>query len=70
MTPDTSNSSQDLISKTSEADHKRIAELIRKAEAAYNKQNYQWAAELYCEIYTINRKEQIEYLQKMILLNI
>lgn len=67
MTQDTANSSQDTITKTSEVDHKRIAELIRKAEAAYNKQNYQWAAELYCEIYTINRKEQIEYLQKMIL---
>ncbi len=67
MTNETSPSSQEQIPVTSEADHKRMAELIRKAEAAYNKQNYQWAAELYCEIYSINRKEQMEYLQKMIL---
>ena len=51
----------------SSPEQKRILELLRRAEAAYNKHNYRWAAELYGEIYAMDRVKNVEYLQKMIL---
>jgi tetratricopeptide (TPR) repeat protein len=59
-----------LSSQLTPAQKKRLLELHRRAEAAYNKQNYLWASELYCEIHSINRAEHAEYLQRMLLSSI
>ncbi len=60
-------SEANLSSKLTPGQKKRVLELSRRAESAYNKQNYLWASELYGEIYTINRAEHTEYLQRMLL---
>ncbi|MBN2144390.1 MAG: hypothetical protein JW774_07195 [Candidatus Aureabacteria bacterium] len=49
---------------------KKILDFRRRAEAAYNKHNYAWAAELYCEIYVMDREKNVEFLQKMLLSSI
>jgi len=45
-------------------DHKKkILNLRSRAEAAYAKNNFIWAAELYASIYQLNRKENTKYLE-------
>jgi len=52
--------------KLTPAQIKRIGKLRTRAEAAYDKQNYGWAVELYWEIYILDRSDS-EGLQKMLL---
>jgi tetratricopeptide (TPR) repeat protein len=49
-----------------DSQRRRILQLRRRAEAAYTKHNYRWAAELYGEIYSMDRAHHAEYLQKML----
>ncbi|EKD27081.1 MAG: hypothetical protein ACD_79C00889G0002 [uncultured bacterium] len=46
---------------------KKIIDLKRRAEAAYNKHNYRWASEIYGEIFALNREQNIDSLNKMLL---
>lgn len=55
------------IETKSEKEQKRIIDLEKMAEAAYNKNNFRWATELYWEIFAIDRNNHPEYLRKMIL---
>ncbi len=63
-------SEANVSSKLTPGQKKRVLELSRRAESAYNKQNYLWASELYCEIHSIHRAEHAEYLQRMLLSSI
>jgi tetratricopeptide (TPR) repeat protein len=68
QTPQGSDSQQPAPAKElSESDKKKILDLRRRAEAAYNKHNYAWASELYGEIYVMDRQKNTEFLQKMLL---
>jgi len=52
------------IEKSPKKNHqKKILNLTNRAEAAYAKNNFIWAAELYATIYQLDRKEHTKYLE-------
>jgi len=52
------------IEKSPKKNHqKKILNLTSRAEAAYAKNNFIWAAELYATIYQLDRKEHTKYLE-------